>query len=164
MKIKRTIHGEEIEIELTQEEITEAYNEKEHYYDCEVVRGNLSSSCYEEFSSLSEEELEDAIHEIAYDKRHEQDKYGLDESDAVDVAREQYVQTHFSNASQKQEAGELLHMEFSSKRELRNWLDMNRQQCDNEEEFLEWLEQFFEDGNTVAVNGETWDLDDCAVL
>jgi len=94
MKIKRTIQGEEAEIELTQDEIAEAYLHHEHYYDCEYVRSNLNSGCYEEFEDLTGEELEAAVHEIAYEKRRQQDKYELDEWDAMDVALEQYIKNH----------------------------------------------------------------------
>ena len=96
MKIKRTIHGEEVEIELTQEEIAEAYLHHEHYCDCEYVRSNLNSGCdAEAFETLTDEEWEAVVHEIAYEKRRQQDKFELDEWDAVEIAREQYIKKHF---------------------------------------------------------------------
>lgn len=55
----------------------------------------------------------------------------------------------------------LLNMDFTSVRALRNWLDMNRSQCDSPEEYDEWLQQFFEDGNTVTVHGEEFDYWAC---
>lgn len=106
MKIKRVIHGEEVEIELTKEEIAEACNEQEHLIDCEMVRENLTCGWYNEFDDLSDEEFETAIDEIAYEKRRQQNKYELDDVDAVDVARKQYVETHFRQAGKEQEHGE----------------------------------------------------------
>lgn len=94
MKIMRVFNGEEVTIELTQEEIAEAYLVHEHFYDCEGVRGDLNSGCYEEFEDLTGEKLEAAVHEIAYEARHQQDKYGLEEGDARDVARKLYIKNH----------------------------------------------------------------------
>lgn len=94
MKIKRNIGGVEVEIELTHDEVAEAYLEHEHFYDCESVRGDLNSGCYEEFEGLSDEEWENAVHEIAWEARRQMEKYGLDEWDARDAARKKYVEGH----------------------------------------------------------------------
>lgn len=94
MKIKRAFNGVEVEIELTQDEIAEAYLEHEHYYDCESVRGDLNSGCYEEFEGLSDEEWEAAVHEIAYEARHQMEEYGFDAWDAQEVARKKYIEGH----------------------------------------------------------------------
>ena len=97
MKITRVINGVEVEIELTQEEIAEAYLQHEHFYDCESVRGDLNSGCYEEFEGLTDEEWEDAVHEIAYEARRQQEKYGLDEWDAMAAARKLFIENHNLN-------------------------------------------------------------------
>lgn len=55
----------------------------------------------------------------------------------------------------------LLHMEFSSTRALRNWLEMNLQECGSHEEYDEWLERFFVDGNTIFVGNEEWSYQNC---
>ena len=68
--------------------------EHEHYYDCESVRGDLNSGCYEEFEGLSDEEWENAVHEIAYEARHQMEEYGYDEWVARDIARKWYVKSH----------------------------------------------------------------------
>lgn len=94
MKIKRVFNGVEVEIELTQDEVAEAYLEHEHYYDCESVRGDLNSGCYEEFEGLSDEQWEAAVHEIAYEARRQMEEYGYDEGDARDAARKKYVKDH----------------------------------------------------------------------
>ena len=100
MKIKREVNGVQMEFALTQDEIAEAYLVHEHYYDCESVRSDLNSGCYEEFEGLSDDEREAAVHEIAYEARRQQDKYGLGEWDAMDVARKWYVVNHKLGDSQ----------------------------------------------------------------
>lgn len=99
MKIKRIIHGEEVEIVLTRDEIAEAYLCHEHHYDCEYVRNNLNSGAYEGFENLSDQEWETAVHELAYEKRRQQDKYLLDECDAFAVALKEYNKKHINQDS-----------------------------------------------------------------
>ena len=53
---------------------------------------------------------------------------------------------------------------FSSKDELRDWLETNRNNHDSKEEFHKWLERLFEDGNRLLVCDEEWDFDECLNL
>lgn len=94
MKIKRVVNDVEMEFELTHDEVAEAYLEHEHYYDCESVRGDLNSGCYEEFEGLSDEEWENAVHEIAREARYQMEEYGYDEWVARDIARKCFIREH----------------------------------------------------------------------
>ncbi len=98
MKIKRNINGSEVEIELTHEEVAEAYLEHEHFYDCESIRGDLNSGCYEEFEEMTDEEWEYAVHEIALESRRQQEEYGFDECEARTIARKKYIESHNPNS------------------------------------------------------------------
>lgn len=99
MSIQRIIHGEPITIELTHDEIATAYLHHEHYYDCEYVRQSLDF--WEPFDGLDDAAIEAAIHEIAYEKRRQQDKYKYDECDALEKAKEMYQNNHPSPTPEK---------------------------------------------------------------
>lgn len=51
----------------------------------------------------------------------------------------------------------MLNMEFASKRSLQEWLGKKRCECESPEEYDAWLQNFFEEGNTVSVRGEEYD-------
>lgn len=88
MTIKRVIDGKTIEIELTPEELTAAYDEKDVLYLAETVKGHFNSGCDDRLDDLSDEEWESAIMEIAYIMQSERDGYmmPLDEYDALAIA------------------------------------------------------------------------------
>lgn len=94
MKIRRNIDGKEVVIELTHDELAEAYDCHEHHCDCEYVRNSLNSGCYEEFEELSDEAWEKAVNTIAYEKRELQDRDGCDEDCALSAAIESYIKHH----------------------------------------------------------------------
>lgn len=55
----------------------------------------------------------------------------------------------------------ILTMEFTSIAKLRTWLENKRWECNSPEEYNAWLQQFFNDGNTVTVHGEEYDYWAC---
>lgn len=93
MIIKRVIDGKEREIELTKEELLTAYCQQEHEWDLEYVRSSMSQSEGEDFEKLSEAEYEAALDNIAYEMRHQEDKYGFDKADALVEAKKWYCKT-----------------------------------------------------------------------
>ena len=61
MTIKRTINGVEMEFELTNQEMWNAYREQEHEYDKEDVRSTLEDIDDDRIpSALSDEQIDDA--------------------------------------------------------------------------------------------------------
>jgi len=54
--------------------------------------------------------------------------------------------------------------DFRNNHRLREWLDTKSWEHETEEEFYEWLEKFFEEGNRVSVKGAACDLQDCIDL
>lgn len=72
-------------------------------HDCEFVRNRIFpleecvSLRYEDFETVPENERENAISLIAYRKREEEDKYGLDEWDALEKAIEWYRDARVKN-------------------------------------------------------------------
>lgn len=95
----------EIVIELTHDELVEAYNCYEHHCDCEYVRNSLNSGCYEEFEDLSDKEWEKAVSEIAYEKREMQDKDECDEDCALDAAIASYIKCHLHKQQDADQGG-----------------------------------------------------------
>lgn len=94
MKIKRELPGGVIlEIALTEDEIYRAYEAYEHHCDADYVEGRANSGTEEWFEYLSDEQWEAAVHEIAWEKRRQQDKYGYDASDALDEAMRWFKNT-----------------------------------------------------------------------
>lgn len=94
MVIQRVIDGKNVEIELTHDELIDAYSYYEHHLDCEYVRSRLNSGCYEEFEELTDKEWEQAVHLIAYQKRECQEQCLCDEDCALDSAIASYIQSH----------------------------------------------------------------------
>lgn len=90
MIIKRVIHGEEVAIELTHDELYLAYEAYEHHCDYEYVKNELEGGALAEEMqhALSDKQWDQLIHEIAWEKRRNQDKYEYDENDALDKAEE----------------------------------------------------------------------------
>lgn len=88
MKIKRVIHGEEVEIELTNDELYLAYEAYEHHCDYEYVKNQLECGALaEDFQHiLTDKQWDRLLHELAWEKRRQQDKYEYDENDALDKA------------------------------------------------------------------------------
>lgn len=55
----------------------------------------------------------------------------------------------------------MLTLEFTSVRSLQDWLDKKRRECESPEEYDAWLQNFFEEGNTISVRGEEYDYWAC---
>lgn len=87
MKITRTINGTAVEIELTAQEMREAYDEQQHNYDCDSVRALFDSfedDVLIEDYYFDRAGLEPYVEEIAYEMRRMIYKYDVD----WDYARE----------------------------------------------------------------------------
>lgn len=50
---------------------------------------------------------------------------------------------------------------FSSVGQLREWLKSKNRNSDSAEDYYQWLQNFFDDGNVISVNGEEWDYWAC---
>lgn len=55
----------------------------------------------------------------------------------------------------------MLNKTFTSVRELIRWLEDKNWECGSLEEFEAWLHDFFDNGNTITVNGEEFDYWTC---
>lgn len=77
-----------IEYELTEEELSSAYCEKEHLFDVEFVKNECEYNS--DFENLSDEEKKDAYDDIAYEMRHQMDHYGISDFDALAIAVNKY--------------------------------------------------------------------------
>lgn len=100
MKIKRTIGGVEHEIELTEEELSEAYTEVQHQFDCDdvsdVLTSMLGNDDIDGYDPMPDEtELYKLISHMAEHMRRDMDKNATEwwdfAEDAIrDVLREVY--------------------------------------------------------------------------
>ena len=55
----------------------------------------------------------------------------------------------------------VINLEFSSVSELRGWLEKKNYEAESGEAYDEWLRNFFDTGNSVAVRGEEYDYWAC---
>lgn len=90
MKIKREIFGQQIEIELTEREVYDAYAEQEHLYDLEDCRNDFELRYSDEdwFSDVfdNEEAMEVITEQMAAIYRRNMDKYTMSHDYALDDA------------------------------------------------------------------------------
>ena len=94
MRIRRPMaNGLVVEVELTEDEIYRVFEHYEHHCDMEYTRNELSQRECEELQPLSDKQWLDAVRNIAYEKRRQQDKYGYDETDALDEGLKWYIKT-----------------------------------------------------------------------
>lgn len=89
MKIKRTIDGREIEIELTEQELFDAFTEQEFIFDLDNVRNYFMDYTDEDFQQeygISREEAESRFEDVASQLRRNIDKYDMDYEYAISEA------------------------------------------------------------------------------
>lgn len=55
----------------------------------------------------------------------------------------------------------VIELTFSSVADLRRWLEKNSDEAGSPEDYNDWLCEFFDRGNTVAVHGVEWDYWSC---
>lgn len=55
----------------------------------------------------------------------------------------------------------MFNMQFNSISQLREWLEKKNYECESGEAFSDWLNEFFDNGNTVEVHGEEYDFWAC---
>lgn len=94
MKIRRSINGENMEIELTQAEMWSAYEEQQHKFDMSDIDCVFD---YKEYG-FSEAEAEHVIAEMAYRMRRYIDKYDCDFAYARDEAISDVLREHGKEA------------------------------------------------------------------
>ena len=89
MTIKREINSQTIEIELTSQELYEAYLEKENEFDrqdIEDVFNSLDDDELEDMYGLTREQITEKIPELAHEMRRNINKYDMSWQAARDVA------------------------------------------------------------------------------
>lgn len=89
MRIKREVNGKTVEIELTPVEVRLAYEEYEHVLDVSYCRSKLEEYDEESFKAeygVTKEEGREELDEIAYEMRHQINKYDLSPDYARDCA------------------------------------------------------------------------------
>jgi len=89
MTIKRTINGAEVEIELTENELFNAYCEQQYKWDIDSCRDNLHSGIYNGenwYKNLDKETENNIIEDAAYHLRRNIDKYDMNYDYAMDDA------------------------------------------------------------------------------
>ena len=88
MVIKRYINGKDTEIELTPQEVLDAYYQQEHSFDEDDVRDRFNEWDDERFLEygVTRAEAEEQISDIAYEKRRIMNKYDTDWEYALDEA------------------------------------------------------------------------------
>lgn len=55
----------------------------------------------------------------------------------------------------------MFNITFSTTESLREWLERKNWKCGSAEGFSEWLQNYFDSGNTISVNGEEYDFWAC---
>lgn len=86
MKIARKINGQVCEIELTENELFNAYEEQQFLWDRDTTKERLSQTDDDMFDDLTDEQFECIINQTAYEMRRQMDKYGYDTDNALDEA------------------------------------------------------------------------------
>lgn len=92
MTITRVIHGETVEIELTEIELIRAFEEQQHLNDISAVAYHIETD-YEDIAPVVYERLhsDDAIMRIVEEAREQADYRDIDFRAAVDHVTEDYA-------------------------------------------------------------------------
>ena len=98
MKIQRIIRGLEVEIELTSDELFRAYSEQEHKFDIDDILEELETGDEDtdNYNDIPIAWLKENVSEIAYLKRRNIDKYGLEWREAVRQAINDYARENWN--------------------------------------------------------------------
>ena len=100
MIIKRTNGNEEVEYELTIEELRQAYWEYEHFCDIEDVKAEIRRRCSKfterGYKPMPVKWLKSHLDEIAYLKRKYIDNYGCDWETATQDAIDDYMTDNYN--------------------------------------------------------------------
>lgn len=94
MVIKREINGKEVTIELTSDELYNAYCEQEHAYDVMDVEDMFENMTDGDFAEhgITREYAESKEDMIAYQKRRYMTKYDMDWEYALDKAMNDFLE------------------------------------------------------------------------
>lgn len=106
MKIKREFCGQMVEIELTSDELYEAFIEQEHQFDLMSCRDYLSNTYCEEpwYDDLPEETKAMIVNDAAYELRRNIDKYEMSFDYAIVDAFANTFMDHYPEALRKGES------------------------------------------------------------
>ena len=98
MKIQRLIKESEVEIELTSDELFRAYSEQEHKFDIDDIFEELETGDEDtdNYNDIPIAWLKENVSEIAYLKRRNIDKYGLEWREAVRQAINDYARENWN--------------------------------------------------------------------
>ena len=98
MKIQRLIKESEVEIELTSDELFRAYSEQEHKFDIDDILEELETGDEDtdNYNDIPIAWLKENVSEIAYLKRWNIDKYGLEWREAVRQAINDYARENWN--------------------------------------------------------------------
>lgn len=90
MKITRTINHKKRSFTLTKDELFDAYYEQQNKFDIEDVKTKFENMEKEDFAEygMTKTKAKPLIEQIAYHKRRNINKYGMDWEDALDEAIE----------------------------------------------------------------------------
>lgn len=55
----------------------------------------------------------------------------------------------------------MINLTFKSVSSLKDWLENKHWSFNNEEEYQEWIQKFFEEGNSITVHNEEFDYWSC---
>lgn len=55
----------------------------------------------------------------------------------------------------------MINLSFNSVSQLREWLKKKNYESESGEVFSDWLNEFFDNGNTITVHGEEYDFWAC---
>lgn len=86
MKIMRKINGQLCEIELTKDEMFNAYENQQFLWDRDEAKNRLSQTDDDTFDDLTDAQFECVINQVTYEMRRQMDKYGYGAEDALDQA------------------------------------------------------------------------------
>lgn len=86
MKIMRKINGQLCEIELTKDEMFNAYENQQFLWDRDEAKNRLSQTDDDTFDDLTDAQFECVINQVTYEMRRQMDKYGYEQYDALDRA------------------------------------------------------------------------------
>ena len=98
MKIQRLIKESQVEIELTSDELFRAYSEQEHKFDIDDILEELETGDEDtdNYNDIPIAWLKENVSEIAYLKRRNIDKYGLEWREAVRQAINDYARENWN--------------------------------------------------------------------
>ena len=99
MTIKRVINGSEVEIELTANELRDAYSEQEHLWDIDICSTYFDELlAYEDWDDKVDDETRtNIIEDAAIEYRRNINKYGMTHEYAISYAFNDVIPNYIDN-------------------------------------------------------------------